>query len=95
MILGDLKRSRVADDKLWEMVNRANHLTTGGYSSWDDNAPALVPLMERILARAREMEDWHVYFYDMSRLFWLVRRNKVNDLRRAFRLAELFPALHD
>ncbi len=97
MILGDLKRSRVADDKLWEMVNRANHLTTGGYSSWDDNAPALVPLMERILARAREMEDWHVYFYDMSRLFWLVRRNKVNDLRRAFRLAELFhrdSALH-
>lgn len=97
MILGDLRKNRVADDRLWEMVNRANHLTTGGYSSWEDNAPVLVPLMERILARAKEKEEWQVYFYDMSRLFWLILRDGEKDLRRAFRLAELFhrdSALH-
>ncbi|MCI8660599.1 MAG: hypothetical protein HFG54_10215 [Lachnospiraceae bacterium] len=90
MILGDLKRNHVADDKLWELVERANQLTTGSYGSWDENGPVLVPLMERILAHAKEKEDWLVYFFDMSRLFWLVRRSGVNDLRRAFQLAELF-----
>ena len=90
MILGGLKRNLVEDDRLWELVNRANHLTTGSYESWENNAPVLVPLMERILVRAREKEDWLVYFFDMSRLFWLIRRNGVHDLRRAFQLAELF-----
>ena len=90
MILGGLKRNLVEDDRLWELVKRANHLTEGSYESWENNAPVLVPLMERILVRAREKEDWLVYFFDMSRLFWLIRRNGVNDLRRAFQLAELF-----
>lgn len=90
MILGGLKRNLVEDDRLWELVDRANHLTGGSYESWENNAPVLVPLMERILVRAREKEDWLVYFFDMSRLFWLIRRNGVNDLRRAFQLAELF-----
>lgn len=33
MILEDLKRNDVVDDKLWEMIDRANKLTEGGYPS--------------------------------------------------------------
>lgn len=88
MILKALKRKHVEDDRLWVLVDRANKLTTGNYSSWDDNAATLVPLMERILIRSREKEDWQVYFYAMGRLFLLVRRTK--DLRRAFRISEIF-----
>ena len=47
MILEALKRNHVEDDKLWEMVSRANQLTCGDYKSYDDNAAALVPLMDR------------------------------------------------
>ena len=90
MILESLKRRNVADDKLWEMVDRANHLTQGGYESWDDNAPALVPLMERILALAREREDWQVYFYDMAKLFWYIRRSSVNNIPLSFKISEMF-----
>ena len=90
MILEALKRKHVNDDKLWEMVNRANKLTTGSYSSWVDNAATLVPLMERILLRSKENEEWKVYVYAMSKLFWLVRRAAGEELRRAFRLSEMF-----
>lgn len=90
MILDALKRKHVEDDKLWTMVDRANKLTTGSYTNWDDNAAVLVPLMDRILIRAREMEDWQVYFYAMARHFWFVRRTAVNDIRRAFRISEMF-----
>lgn len=90
MILESLKRRNVADDKLWEMVDRANHLTQGGYKIWDDNAPALVPLMERILVLAREREDWQVYFYDMAKLFWYIRRSTVNNIPLSFKISEMF-----
>ena len=90
MILESLKRRNVADDKLWEMVERANHLTQGGYESWDANAPALVPLLERILVRARELEDWQVYFYDMAKLFWYIQRSTVNNIPLSFKISEMF-----
>lgn len=90
MILESLKRNHVADDKLWEMVDRANQLTQGGYESWDNNAPALVPLMERILVLAREREEWQVYFYDMAKLFWFIRRSTVNNIPLSFKISEMF-----
>lgn len=90
MILDALKRKNVDDDKLWEMVNRANKLTTGSYSNWDDNAPSLLPLMDKLLLRAKEVEDWQVYFYAMSKMIWLARRTAVNDIRRVFWLSEMF-----
>ena len=89
-ILGAFERKHVSDDKLWEFVYQANQLTQGDYDDWDNNAQALVPLMERILPLAREREDWQVYFYDMAKLFWFVRRTKVNRLHLAFQLAERF-----
>ncbi len=90
MILGSLKRNHVTDDKLWEMVEQAHRLTMGGYDVWDDNGPVLVPLMERILARSKEKGEWQVYFYDMEMLFWLIRREAVNDIPKAFKLGEVF-----
>ncbi len=54
MILEDLKRNDVVDDKLWEMIDRANKLTEGGYPSWDSNAQVLIPLMKRILSLSKE-----------------------------------------
>lgn len=90
MILGGLGRRNVTDDKLWELVEQANHLTQGGYDDWDANAQALVPVMERIMMIAREREEWQVYFYDMAKLFWFVRRTKVNNIRLAFQIAEMF-----
>ena len=90
MILGSLKRNHVTDDKLWEMVEQAHRLTMGGYDVWDDNGPVLVPLMERILARSKEKGEWQVYFYDMEMLFWLIRREAVNDIPKACKLGEVF-----
>lgn len=90
MILESLKRNHVMDEKVWEMVERANHLTQGDYDSWDNNAPALVPLMERILVLAREQEDWQVYFYDMAKLFWYIRRSSVNNIPLALKISEMF-----
>ena len=38
MILRELKRERVKDGRLWEMIDQANKLTAGSsYESWDDN----------------------------------------------------------
>ena len=54
MILRSLKRNDVADDKLWEMIDRANKLTKGSYGSWDNHALVLVPLMKRILSLSKE-----------------------------------------
>lgn len=91
MILRELKRERVKDGRLWEMIDRANKLTAGSsYESWDDNIGALAPLMEKILLYAREKEEWEIYFGDMAQLFWMVRRERVSDIPRAFKLAELF-----
>lgn len=90
MILEALKRRHVEDDKLWEMVNRANQLTSGDFKSYDNNAPSLVPLMDRIIARSREVEDWRVYFYAMAKAFWLFGRSNINDLRRRFWISEVF-----
>lgn len=90
MILESIKRNHVADDKLWEMVNRANHLTLGDYDSWDNNAPALVPLLERILVLSREREEWQIYFYVMAKLFWYIRRSTVNNISLSFKLSEMF-----
>ena len=90
MILRSLKRNDVADDKLWEMIDRANKLTKGSYGSWDNHALVLVPLMKRILSLSKEREDWQVYFYDMAKLFWLIRRARINDIPLAFKLAEMF-----
>lgn len=91
MILRALKRERVKDSRLWEMIEQAGNLTRErNYESWEDNAGTLVPLMERILERAREKEEWEVYFCDMAELLWLVRRTRVNDIPRAFKLAEIF-----
>ena len=59
-ILGAFERKHVADDKLWELVEQANQLTEGDYEDWDNNAEALVPVLERILPLAREEEDWQV-----------------------------------
>lgn len=75
MILRELKRERVKDGRLWEMIDQANKLTAGSsYESWDDNIGALAPLMEKILLYAREKEEWEIYFGDMAQLFWMVRR---------------------
>lgn len=90
MILVSLRRDHVVDDKLWEMVEQANHLTKGDYASWDNNAPTLLPLMERILVLAREQEDWRVYFYDMAKLFWYTRRSTVNNISLALKISEMF-----
>ena len=71
MILESLtNRKYVPDDRLWEMIKRANSLTEGGYSVWDDNAMTLVPLLKRILARAKEVRDLQIYFYVMGKAFW-------------------------
>ena len=86
MILEDLKRNDVVDDKLWEMIDRANKLTEGGYPSWDSNAQVLIPLMKRILSLSKERREWKVYFYDMMRLFRLSRRDKINDIPLTFLL---------
>lgn len=83
-------RKYVADDKLWEMIKRANNLTQGGFSSWDDNAPVLVPLLKRILARAREVRDWQIYFYVMGKALWYIGRDDVQDTRFAFQISEMF-----
>ncbi len=90
MILEALKRNHVEDDKLWEMVSRANQLTCGDYKSYDDNAAALVPLMDRILLRSREKGDSRVYFYAMAKFFWLLERVAINDIRRRFQISEMF-----
>ncbi len=90
MILEDLKRNDVVDDKLWEMIDRANKLTEGGYPSWDSNAQVLIPLMKRILSLSKERREWKVYFYDMMRLFRLSRRDKINDIPLTFQVAEMF-----
>ncbi len=90
MILGQVQRNHVIDDKLWELVQRANHLTEGGYEVWDDNAAALVPVMERILVLSREREEWQIYFYDMAKLFWFIRRSTVNNIPLSFKISEMF-----
>lgn len=90
MILGQVERNHVIDDKLWELVKKANHLTEGGYDVWDDNAAALVPVMERILALSKERQEWQIYFYDMAKLFWYVRRSTVNNIPLSFKLSEMF-----
>lgn len=90
MILEALKRKHVEDDRLWEMVNRANQLTNGSLKCCDDNAVVLVPLMEKILVRSREKEDWRLYFYAMAKLFWLLRRKSIYNIRRCFQLSEIF-----
>lgn len=90
MMLKALERKHVDDDKLWELVDQVNNLTQGDYDDWDHNAEAIVPMMEQILLRAKEVEDWQVYFYDMSKLIWFVRRDKVKRLRVAFQIAEMF-----
>ena len=59
MILRELKRERVKDGRLWEMIEQVNKLTReNSYESWEDNAGTLVPLMERVLLYAREKGDW-------------------------------------
>lgn len=46
MILRELKRERVKDGRLWEMIEQVNKLTReNSYESWEDNAGTLVPLM--------------------------------------------------
>ena len=69
MILRELKRERVKDGRLWEMIDQANKLTAGSsYESWDDNIGALAPLMERILLYAREKEEWEmaIFWYETA-----------------------------
>lgn len=95
MILESLtNRKHVPDDRLWEMIKRANSLTEGGYSVWDDNALTLVPLLKRILARAKEVRDLQIYFYVMGKTFWYVRRDGVDDIRFAFQISEMFHQAH-
>lgn len=90
MILEALKRKHIEDDKLWEMVDRANKLTVGDYKSYDDNAAVLVPLMDRILVRAREKKDSRLYYYAMAKFFWLLGRVAINDIHRKFQISEMF-----
>ena len=90
MIFGGLGRKNVINDKLWELMEQANHLTQGGYDDWDANAQTLVPLMERMMQISKEKEEWQVYFYVMARLFWFVQRENVNNTRLAFQMAEMF-----
>ncbi len=95
MILDSFDNKKyVTDDKLWGMICRANDLTPGDYSSWDENAQTLVPLLKRILARAKEVRDWQVYFYVMGKTFWFVRRSGNNDIPLAFQLSEMFHRAH-
>ncbi len=90
MILASLNRSNVGDNKLWELVEQTNQLTQGGYDDWDSNAQTLMPLMQRIIMFAREKEEWYIYFYVMSKLFWFSRRTEVNNIRLSFQIAEMF-----
>lgn len=91
MILEEIKRSEVRDGRLWGMIEKANELTrSGAYASWDENAATLIPLMKRILSLARKLEEWEIYFYDMSMLFRLSRRPRINDVRLTFQVAEMF-----
>lgn len=91
MILRELKRERVKDGRLWEMIEQVNKLTReNSYESWEDNAGTLVPLMERVLLYAREKGDWETYFCNVAQLLWLVQRRKTKDISRAFKLAEFF-----
>ena len=95
MILESLtNRKYVPDDRIWEMIKRANSLTEGGYAVWDDNALTLVPLLKRILARAKEVRDLQIYFYVMGKTFWYVRRDGVDDIRFAFQISEMFHQAH-
>lgn len=75
-ILGAFERKHVADDKLWELVEQANQLTEGDYEDWDNNAEALVPVLERILPLARERGDWQVYFAICRNCFGLFAEPK-------------------
>ncbi len=90
MILEDLKRNDVVDDRLWEMIDRANKLTEGDNSSRDSNAQVLIPLMKKILSLSKERREWKVYFCDMMELFRLSRRPKINDVPLTFQVAEMF-----
>ena len=89
MILTIRKWQTNNDEKLWELVCEANALAPGNCTDdWVANAPALVPVMERILLLARQRDALSIYFYDMSQLFWLVQ--EVENYQVAFRLAEMF-----
>lgn len=92
MILGSFTTGKnVTDDKLWEMMKRANDLTQGDdFSGWAANSLTLLPLLKRILARAREVKDWQVYFYVMSRAFWYIGWDEADDPRFAFQMSEMF-----
>lgn len=90
MILGQLKRTNVKDDKLWTLIERVNKLSGDEPKTYEDNAQLLMPLLDRILICSRENEDWQVYFYTMAQFLWLVLYNDVKDIRRAFQISEMF-----
>ncbi len=87
-MLRRLAKGQIRDGRLREMVDRVNHLTTGGYEAIDANGAVLMPLLERVVARSKEKEEWHLYFYAMAQLLWLSLRER--DTRRAFRVSEIF-----
>ncbi|MCI8371190.1 MAG: hypothetical protein HFI75_02105 [Lachnospiraceae bacterium] len=90
MILNALGKKNISDEKLLQLIEQANHLTQGGYNDWDNNAETLTPVLQKILLRSREVQDWQAYFYTMSRLQWYVLRSGVNQPSIAFQIAELF-----
>ncbi|MCI8518185.1 MAG: hypothetical protein HFG75_15165 [Hungatella sp.] len=90
MILGGIPRELVADEKLWKLICRANELTDETVSSWDSNAPALIPLLKRILAILKEEQEWKFYFFVMNQLFYVSKRNPEAWTQTAFWVANLF-----
>lgn len=89
-MMGGLTKEQVKDARLWTMIDRVQRMTSGEYRSCDDHASTLVPLMDRILLRAKEQKEWSVYFYAIAQFLWLVQRTAINDIHRRFQLSELF-----
>lgn len=89
MIL-DIKWKNTYSEELWKLIVRANNLSGKAYSSWADNASTLTRIMEQILTLSRKECAWNVHFTTILKLFYLVRRDDVLDLKTAFKIAEIY-----
>lgn len=90
MILQSISRADADSEEIWKLVQRANRLTQGSYSSWIDNAAALTRLLKRIMELARKEQAWFVYFTTIMKLLYFLRLPGVNNYKDAFKIAELY-----
>ena len=79
---------RIENKELADAVRRAQALTDGGYELYDQNAAAIMKLLQKILRLAKKEKEWYLYFFALHEIMY--ESGRCDDYPAVIKYAEVY-----